>query len=204
MAFRDAITWYHQLRNMGIKLVLPFLNNWGDYGGIAAYGTAFGSNATTFYPNAAAQTAYKAYVKTIMTRYACSSVPNRIVLLDPFCPPIVVVSPRIGVKMKDSIIQCGDFQVGYKVHAFETTVGVGAISVPAGGASQPSSPRVTIWLGSRLLIYREISVAQFVKTELSQPWQRGSLQSSQAKMAAAGKPVIWRSMDSFPREPHRN
>ncbi len=57
----------------GVKLVLPFLNNWSDYGGIAAYGTAFGSNATTFYTNIAAQTAYKAYVKTIVTRYASSS-----------------------------------------------------------------------------------------------------------------------------------
>ncbi|KAN0095948.1 glycoside hydrolase family 5 protein [Hyaloscypha variabilis] len=57
----------------GVKLVLPFVNNWGDYGGIAAYGTAFGNNDTTFYTNAAAQTAYKAYVKTIVTRYANSS-----------------------------------------------------------------------------------------------------------------------------------
>lgn len=56
----------------GVKLALPFLNNWGDYGGIAAYGVAFGNNATTFYTNAAAQKAYKAYVKTIVTRYAKS------------------------------------------------------------------------------------------------------------------------------------
>jgi mannan endo-1,4-beta-mannosidase len=57
----------------GIKLVLPFVNNWGDYGGIAAYGTAFGNNDTSFYTNTAAQTAYKAYVKTIVSRYANSS-----------------------------------------------------------------------------------------------------------------------------------
>jgi mannan endo-1,4-beta-mannosidase len=56
----------------GVKLVLPFLNNWGDYGGIAAYGVAFGNNATTFYTNAAAQKAYKAYVKTLVTRYTKS------------------------------------------------------------------------------------------------------------------------------------
>jgi mannan endo-1,4-beta-mannosidase len=57
----------------GVKLVLPFVNNWGDYGGIAAYGKAFGNNDTSFYTHAAAQTAYKAYVKTIVTRYANSS-----------------------------------------------------------------------------------------------------------------------------------
>ncbi|KUJ16641.1 glycoside hydrolase [Mollisia scopiformis] len=57
----------------GVKLVLPFINNWGDYGGIAAYGNAFGNNATTFYTNAAAQKAYKAYIKTLVTRYSNSS-----------------------------------------------------------------------------------------------------------------------------------
>jgi mannan endo-1,4-beta-mannosidase len=57
----------------GVKLVLPFVNNWGDYGGMAAYATAFGSNSTTFYTHDATQTAYKAYVKTIVTRYAKSS-----------------------------------------------------------------------------------------------------------------------------------
>ncbi|KAF8854067.1 family 5 putative glycoside hydrolase [Acephala macrosclerotiorum] len=56
-----------------VKLVLPFVNNWGDYGGIAAYGNAFGNNATTFYTNAAAQNAYKAYIKTLVTRYSKSS-----------------------------------------------------------------------------------------------------------------------------------
>lgn len=57
----------------GVKLVLPFLNNWGDYGGIQAYSTAFGTNATSFYTDPRAQKAYKAYVKTIVTRYKSSS-----------------------------------------------------------------------------------------------------------------------------------
>jgi mannan endo-1,4-beta-mannosidase len=56
----------------GIKLVLPFTNNWGDYGGIAAYSTAFGSNATTFFTDPTTQNAYKSYVKTIVTRYKSS------------------------------------------------------------------------------------------------------------------------------------
>ncbi|PVH83751.1 glycoside hydrolase family 5 protein [Cadophora sp. DSE1049] len=53
----------------GVGLVLNFVNNWGDYGGIQAYSTAFGSNATTFYTNAKAQKAYRNYVRTIVTRY---------------------------------------------------------------------------------------------------------------------------------------
>jgi len=56
----------------GVKLVLPFMNNWDDFGGINTYSTAFGSNATTFYTTAATQEAYRNYVKTIVTRYAKS------------------------------------------------------------------------------------------------------------------------------------
>jgi mannan endo-1,4-beta-mannosidase len=57
----------------GVKLVLNFVNNWNDYGGINAYSVAFGSNATTFYTDPTAQKAYKAYVKTLVTRYSRSS-----------------------------------------------------------------------------------------------------------------------------------
>jgi mannan endo-1,4-beta-mannosidase len=58
----------------GVKLVLPFINNLDDYGGITAYGKIFGINATTFYTSAAAQTAYKAYVRTIVTRHATFAI----------------------------------------------------------------------------------------------------------------------------------
>lgn len=57
----------------GVKLVLPLLNNWDNYGGIPAYGTAFGSNDTSFYTDPVAQKAYKAYVRTVVTRYARST-----------------------------------------------------------------------------------------------------------------------------------
>jgi len=56
----------------GVKLILPFMNNWDDFGGINTYSAAFGSNATTFYTTAVTQKAYKAYIKTIVTRYAKS------------------------------------------------------------------------------------------------------------------------------------
>lgn len=52
-----------------MKLVLPLLNNWDDYGGVNTYSAAFGSDATTFYTTPAAQDAYKSYVKAIVTRY---------------------------------------------------------------------------------------------------------------------------------------
>ncbi|KAI4863393.1 glycoside hydrolase family 5 protein [Hypoxylon rubiginosum] len=56
----------------GIKLIINFVNNWGDYGGMGAYVTAFGGSQTTWYTNTAAQTQYKAYIKAVVSRYANS------------------------------------------------------------------------------------------------------------------------------------
>lgn len=53
----------------GLKLVLPMLNNWNDLGGIETYCNYFGCNGTTFYTNAAAQTAYQNYISFIVNRY---------------------------------------------------------------------------------------------------------------------------------------
>jgi mannan endo-1,4-beta-mannosidase len=52
-----------------VKLIINFVNNWSDYGGMAAYVTAFGGSQTTWYTNTAAQTAYRAYVKAVVSRY---------------------------------------------------------------------------------------------------------------------------------------
>jgi hypothetical protein len=48
---------------------------------------------------------------------------------------------------------------------------------------KPSSPSVTRWFESKLLIYALIVVAQSVMTEVAQPLQRGSFASSHAKTA---------------------
>ncbi|MCJ1398502.1 hypothetical protein MMC11_001702 [Xylographa trunciseda] len=57
----------------GIQLVLPMLNNWGDLGGIDTYTNAFGGNATSFYTDAASQTAYRNYIEFIVNRYKNSN-----------------------------------------------------------------------------------------------------------------------------------
>ncbi|KAI1743375.1 glycoside hydrolase superfamily [Xylaria scruposa] len=57
----------------GIKLIINFVNNWSDYGGIPAYVTAFGGSTTSWYTNSAAQTQYRAYIKAVVSRYASSS-----------------------------------------------------------------------------------------------------------------------------------
>ncbi|KAF3384799.1 putative mannan endo-1,4-beta-mannosidase F [Penicillium rolfsii] len=56
----------------GIKLIINFVNNWSDYGGIAAYVSAFGGSATTWYTNTAAQAAYQTYIKAVVSRYISS------------------------------------------------------------------------------------------------------------------------------------
>lgn len=56
-----------------LKLVIPFVNNWNDYGGINAYVNAFGGNATTWFTNSAAQTQYRKYIQAVVSRYANST-----------------------------------------------------------------------------------------------------------------------------------
>ncbi|KAI1193265.1 glycoside hydrolase superfamily [Nemania serpens] len=56
----------------GIKLIINFVNNWGDYGGMPAYVSAFGGSAKTWYTNTAAQAQYRTYIKAVVSRYASS------------------------------------------------------------------------------------------------------------------------------------
>lgn len=57
----------------GIKLIINFVNNWNDYGGMNAYVQNYGGNQTSWYTNSAAQAAYKTYIKTVISRYIGSS-----------------------------------------------------------------------------------------------------------------------------------
>lgn len=54
----------------GIKLIIPFVNNWSDYGGIPAYTSAFGSGGSTWYRHDEAQAQYRLYISTVVARYA--------------------------------------------------------------------------------------------------------------------------------------
>jgi mannan endo-1,4-beta-mannosidase len=66
----DYVVASAEARN--VKLIINFVNNWSDYGGMAAYVTAFGGSQTSWYTNTAAQTAYQAYIKAVVSRYANS------------------------------------------------------------------------------------------------------------------------------------
>ncbi|KAJ5733978.1 hypothetical protein N7493_002764 [Penicillium malachiteum] len=55
-----------------IKLIINFVNNWTDYGGMAAYVAAFGGTTTGWYTDAAIQAAYQAYIAAVISRYVDS------------------------------------------------------------------------------------------------------------------------------------
>ncbi|KAL8994714.1 MAG: hypothetical protein Q9188_006992 [Gyalolechia gomerana] len=57
----------------GVKLILPLLNNFDDLGGINTYTNVFGGTHNSFFTNAAAQAAYKNYIKFIVQRYKSST-----------------------------------------------------------------------------------------------------------------------------------
>lgn len=56
-----------------LKLIINFVNNWSDYGGIAAYVTAFGGSATSWFTDATSQAQYQTYIKAVVSRYSTST-----------------------------------------------------------------------------------------------------------------------------------
>lgn len=52
-----------------VKLIINFVNNWDDYGGISAYVNAFGGTNTDWYTNEAAQEQYRTYIETLVNRF---------------------------------------------------------------------------------------------------------------------------------------
>jgi mannan endo-1,4-beta-mannosidase len=56
-----------------VKLIIPFVNNWDDYGGMDAYVAAFGGSQTTWYTTTEIQEVYQAYIEAVVSRYSSSS-----------------------------------------------------------------------------------------------------------------------------------
>ena len=56
----------------GIKLIVNFVNNWADYGGMPAYNAFFGGQHSDWYTNPAIQNQYRTYIKAVVGRYADS------------------------------------------------------------------------------------------------------------------------------------
>jgi len=59
--------------NHGVKLVIPFVNNWSDYGGQAAYVSYYGITATEWYTDTNAQAQYQKYIDAVVSRYSTST-----------------------------------------------------------------------------------------------------------------------------------
>jgi mannan endo-1,4-beta-mannosidase len=66
----DYVVAAAEKRNL--KLIIPFVNHWEDYGGIPAYTSAFGTGGSTWYKHQPAQAQYRLYIKELVTRYAAS------------------------------------------------------------------------------------------------------------------------------------
>ncbi|TVY38395.1 Mannan endo-1,4-beta-mannosidase, partial [Lachnellula subtilissima] len=57
----------------GISLIVNFVNNWSDYGGMAAYVSYYGLSANTaWYTSSAAQAQYQKYIAAVVARYKTS------------------------------------------------------------------------------------------------------------------------------------
>jgi mannan endo-1,4-beta-mannosidase len=56
----------------GLKLIINFVNNWSDYGGIAAYVSAFGGNSSSWFTDSASQAQYRTYIQAVVSRYTTS------------------------------------------------------------------------------------------------------------------------------------
>lgn len=52
-----------------VKLIINFVNNWDDYGGMDSYVKAYGGNKTDWYTNEAIQKAYQNYIEAVISRY---------------------------------------------------------------------------------------------------------------------------------------
>lgn len=68
----DAVVAAAEANNVG--LIIPFVNYWEDYGGMAAYSAAFGgSGPEDFYTNEESQAAYRGYIEAVVGRFKDSS-----------------------------------------------------------------------------------------------------------------------------------
>jgi mannan endo-1,4-beta-mannosidase len=58
----------------GLKLIIPFVNNWKDYGGMSAYLKYYGGlNNVDWYKSEACQTQYRKYINIVLGRYTNST-----------------------------------------------------------------------------------------------------------------------------------
>jgi mannan endo-1,4-beta-mannosidase len=57
----------------GISLIINFVNNWDNYGGMAAYVSYYGITTNGWYTSSAAQAQYQTYIAAVVSRYKTST-----------------------------------------------------------------------------------------------------------------------------------
>ncbi|KAJ6098499.1 hypothetical protein N7467_000034 [Penicillium canescens] len=172
-----------------IKLIINFVNNWSDYGGMAAYVTAFGGSQTSWYTNTAAQTAYRTYIKAVVSRYIDSPAVFAWELAnEPRCngcnPSVLydwIVSTSAYIKSLDSkhMVAIGDEGFGLD-------------------AGSDGSYPYSYGEGLNFTMNLDIDTIDFATFHLypsswgtSNDWGNGWITSHGAACAAAGKPCLF-------------
>lgn len=56
-----------------VKLIIPFVNFWGDFGGMAVYTNHYGVSKNDWYNNSNCQTQYKKFINAVVSRYKAST-----------------------------------------------------------------------------------------------------------------------------------
>lgn len=56
-----------------IKLIIPFVNFWDDFGGMSVYANYYGVSKTAWYTNSNCQTQYKKFISAVVSRYKSST-----------------------------------------------------------------------------------------------------------------------------------
>jgi mannan endo-1,4-beta-mannosidase len=56
-----------------IKLIIPFVNYWADFGGMQKYTGFYGVGQTAWYTNSNCQTQYRKYISAVVSRYKSST-----------------------------------------------------------------------------------------------------------------------------------
>ncbi|OIW31898.1 glycoside hydrolase [Coniochaeta ligniaria NRRL 30616] len=67
----DYVVQSAEKRN--VKLIINFVNFWDDYGGMAAYVSAFGGSKEGWFTNSKAQAQYRKYIQAVVSRYVSSA-----------------------------------------------------------------------------------------------------------------------------------
>ncbi|KAM0263378.1 hypothetical protein ACHAQJ_001234 [Trichoderma viride] len=173
--------------NLGLKLIINFVNNWSDYGGINAYVNAFGGNATSWYTDQASQTQYRKYIEAVVSRYTTSTAIFAWELAN---------EPRCN-QCNTSVVYNWAASVSQYIKQLDpnhlVTLGDEGLGLSTGDGSYP----YTYGEGTDFASYMNISTLDFSTLHLypdswgeTYAWGNGWIQTHAQACVASGKPCM--------------